>query len=232
MIATLLTTVLLSTSFLATWFLVPQPSAAPQWETFAFTGQVSRDVWSKYDWQKLTTLCLVGFHDEDLVRFAQARGVRVVSISNIEKARLADEGYRSSWIREVVDTAVKYGLNGTNVDFEEDVDAGSAESVGYTALIRDLAERLHRTIPGAHLSVDVAWSPECIDGRCYEYAELGRYADKLFGDELYFVIVEILCQHFSFQLWHTMNKARFGMSRAQPDQTLQHRRQSKVSRAT
>ena len=186
MILSLTAIVLLTASLLSTWLLlVPQPSSSTErWETFAFTGKVPPGVWSKYDWRKLTTLCLVGFHDEDLIRFAQSRGVRVVSISNVKKSRLSDEGYRSSWIREVVDNVVARGLNGTNVDFEEDVEEGSAEARGYTALIRDLAERLHATVPGSRLSVDVAWSPDCIDGRCYEYAELGKYADRLFGEEL------------------------------------------------
>ena len=184
MILSLTAIALFTASLLSTWFLlVTQPSTG-RWETFAFTGKVPPDVWSKYDWRKLTTLCLAGFYGEDLIRYAQFRGVRVVSISNIEKSRMSDEGYRSSWIREVVDNAVARGLNGTNVDFEEDVEEGSAEAKGYTALIRDLAERLHESLPGSSLSVDVAWSPECIDGRCYEYAELGKYADRLFGESL------------------------------------------------
>ena len=194
------TALLTATSLLSTFFFLSSHSGWPgstgggagagRWETFAFTGRVPPGVWAKYDWRKLTTLCLVGFHDGDLVRFAQSRGARVVSISNIEKSRLSDEGYRSSWIREVVDDVVARGLNGTNVDFEEDVGEGSAAAEGYTALVRDLAERLHETLPGSRLSVDVAWSPECIDGRCYEYAELAKYADRLFGEELcarYFV---------------------------------------------
>jgi di-N-acetylchitobiase len=27
---------------------------------------------------------------------------------------------------------------------------------------------------------DVAWSPNCIDGRCYDYAALGSIADLVF----------------------------------------------------
>ena len=189
MILSLTAIVLFTASIMSLHYgLLTQPSSSAgqigRWETFAFTGKVPPAVWSKYDWRKLTTLCLVGFHDDDLVRFAQSRGVSVVSISNVEKSRLSDESYRSTWIREVVDDVVGRGLNGTNVDFEEDVEEGSAEARGYTALIRDLAERLHATVPGSRLSVDVAWSPDCIDGRCYEYAELGKYADRLFGEEL------------------------------------------------
>ena len=181
-------TALFAASLLSTWLLLaPQPnssSSTGRWETFAFSGRVPREVWSKYDWRKLTTLCLVGFNDDDLTRFAQSRGVRVVSLSNIEKSRLPDEGYRASWIRDVVDNVAARGLNGTNLDFEEDVGRGSAEAEGYTALVRDLAVRLHDTVPGSRLSVDVAWSPDCIDGRCYDYAELGKYADSLFGKNL------------------------------------------------
>ena len=101
-------TALFAASLLSTWLLLaPLPSSnssiTGRWETFAFSGRVPREVWSKYDWRKLTTLCLVGFHDDDFTRFAQSRGVRVVSISNIDKSRLPDAGYRASWIRDVVD---------------------------------------------------------------------------------------------------------------------------------
>ena len=30
------------------------------------------------------------------------------------------------------------------------------------------------------LSVDVPWSPDCIDGRCYDFVGLQRHADMFF----------------------------------------------------
>jgi hypothetical protein len=126
-------------AFLAFFCFAAVTAAAntPDWETFAFVLKSSPSVWTKFDWEKLTTICVVGFFDRDLIRHAQGNGVKVVSIGNIEKGKLADKYYRSKWVKAKVTEALQYGLNGTNVDFEKDLEAGSAEAGGYTALMKE-----------------------------------------------------------------------------------------------
>ena len=51
----------------------------------------------------------------------------------------------------------------------------------YTGLIEQLVAAFHAAIPGSEVSVDVAWTEPCIDGRCYQYEEIGRLADAVFG---------------------------------------------------
>ena len=38
----------------------------------------------------------------------------------------------------------------------------------------------HPLAPVLQLSVDVPWSPDCIDGRCYDFVGLQRHADMFF----------------------------------------------------
>ena len=47
-------------------------------------------------------------------------------------------------------------------------------------LVKRTAEELAVLAPGAEVTVDVAWSPDDIDGRGYDIAGLGKYADALF----------------------------------------------------
>jgi hypothetical protein len=58
------------------------------------------------------------------------------------------------------------------VDFEEEIEEGSPERDGLTALVQELGQTFHAFFPNAQISFDVAWSPNCIDGRCYDYAAI------------------------------------------------------------
>ncbi len=157
-------------------------SRTQPWETFAFVGKTPALDWAQFDWKKLTTICPVGYFDPDLIKHAHDNDVRVVSIGNVPKEKLTDKQYRAEWVQARVKEAQQYGLNGTNLDFEDDLEEGSAEAKALTALVEELAVRFHADIPGSQVSVDVAWSPNCIDGRCFEYAKIGQVADRLFSE--------------------------------------------------
>ena len=50
--------------------------------------------------------------------------------------------------------------------------------------------------------MDVAWSADGIDGRYYDYASLGRYADTLF----------VMAYDEQSQMWDDTCKARSGLA--------------------
>ena len=50
-------------------------------QLFAFVLSCNSSVWEKFDWAALTTVCVVGWEDQDLLCHAHSHGVRVVSIS-------------------------------------------------------------------------------------------------------------------------------------------------------
>ena len=79
------------------------------------------------------------------------------------------------------------------------------------------------------VSIDVAWSPEDIDGRGYDYASLARYADlgmkynnrKYKFDNFYDVIIISKSALFQCSWWVMTSRVRCGRTGgARPDQTL------------
>lgn len=45
---------------------------------------------------------------------------------------------------------------------------------------QELKGNFTQRIPGTQVTFDVAWSPKCIDKRCYDYAALANTTDFLF----------------------------------------------------
>jgi len=71
--------------------------------------------------------------------------------------------------------------DGINLDFEDPIPPGSPLVAALTALTSSLSDALHTQIgPWIQMSVDVAWSPDCIDVRCYDYAAMAQHSDLLF----------------------------------------------------
>jgi len=70
--------------------------------------------------------------------------------------------------------------DGVNVDFEGEVPAGSQERTLLNKLMADLTTMFHQRIPGSQITFDVAWSPNCIDNRCYDHKTLADNSDFLF----------------------------------------------------
>ncbi|XP_020310316.2 di-N-acetylchitobiase-like [Oncorhynchus kisutch] len=87
---------------------------------------------------------------------------------------------RTAWITSKVDLAKRQFMDGINIDIEQEVADSSPEYYTMTALVKETTEAFHREIPGSQVSFDVAWSPKCIDGRCYDYAAIAESCDLLF----------------------------------------------------
>lgn len=50
----------------------------------------------------------------------------------------------------------------------------------YTSLIQEASTAFHAALPHSQVSVDVPWSPDCIDRRCFDFRGLADAADVLF----------------------------------------------------
>lgn len=87
---------------------------------------------------------------------------------------------RRAWIQQQVDQATDLGLDGINFDMEDPLNAADPLVHEYTALVREAADAFHAAIPHSQVSVDVPWSPDCIDRRCFDFAGLAHAADVLF----------------------------------------------------
>jgi len=149
-------------------------------EVFTFLLKTNQDAWEAMDWSKISTICLAGWIDKNLTSFAHSKGAKVVFIANFPKNQLLNSTARKVWIEWQVTYAIENSLDGVNFDFEEELEYGSAESKAYTKLFKKAVAIFHQQIPNSQVSIDVAWSPDNIDGRGYQYKALGRAADLVF----------------------------------------------------
>jgi spore germination protein YaaH len=121
-------------------------------------------------------VALFGDVSTELVDLAHSVGTRVVlPAPAISKENLTNTDARAAFISEAKELMSKYHLDGLNWDFETPF-LSSEEEDGMVSLFAELRTAL----PSAQLSVDVAWSPNVIDGRNYRYAHLAELADFLF----------------------------------------------------
>ncbi|ELT97583.1 hypothetical protein CAPTEDRAFT_226035 [Capitella teleta] len=154
-------------------------NATVEKEVFIFS--LKKENWRSYDWDCVTTIVAAGYLDDELMCFAHSKQARVVFIANFPVQNLTSEAARHQWVAEKVQYAKENFLDGINVDFESDIPGNKpAEKKGLTQLIQELAESFRKTFVKPQVSIDVAWSPECIDLRCYDYAALVDAADLSF----------------------------------------------------
>ena len=152
--------------------------AGPRKEVFAFS--VNNTTWRSYDWSRLTTVALFTPLDPEMLCTAHAHGVRVVFSGSYPTAQLLNATARQQWISDWVQRVQDAGVDGVNVDYESPLQAGSAEVAALTQLVGDLRDAMHAAVAGSQVTFDVAWSPDCIDGRCFDYKGLADATDALF----------------------------------------------------
>ncbi|OCT82516.1 hypothetical protein XELAEV_18025048mg [Xenopus laevis] len=136
--------------------------------------------WKFYDWSQVTTIALFGKYDPQLLCFAHLKGARLVLKGDVPLQDIVDPNNRTSWIAQKVELAKSQFMDGINLDIEQSVLKGSPEYYGLTALVQETTEAFHREIPGSQVTFDVAWSPDCVDGRCYNYTGIAESCDFIF----------------------------------------------------
>jgi len=94
-------------------------------------------------------------------------------------SKLPNENYRKELILNATKQAKDLYADGVNIDIEQVIKKGSKEEVALTLFAKELTEAFHSEIPGSQVTVDVAWSPHCIDLRCYDYKGLAEVTDFL-----------------------------------------------------
>jgi Di-N-acetylchitobiase len=102
--------------------------------------------------------------------YAHAHGVRVVVHHDMAVSDLPNATARAVWINSTIQMTLDNFLDGVNVDIESPIAKGSPEVVGLSALLSELTPAMHKEVPGSRVTLDVAWNPACVDGRCYDYA--------------------------------------------------------------
>ena len=98
--------------------------------------------------------------------------------ANFDPTRVTDPVYRVKWIQTYVQNVIDVYADGINVDFEDPISYNQTDvNTAFVQLIADLYVELKKEVPGSQLSIDVAWSPACIDGRCFDHYGLSKFVD-------------------------------------------------------
>ncbi|XP_068095235.1 di-N-acetylchitobiase-like [Hyperolius riggenbachi] len=147
-------------------------------ETYVF--YVKSKNWKHYDWTQVTTVALFGPYDPELMCFAHSKGARFVLKGDVPLKHIVDAKQRANWIAEKVNLAKSQYMDGINLDIEQPVLPDTPEYYALTDLVKETAEAFHREIPGSQVTFDVAWSPSCVDNRCYNYSAIAEFSDFLF----------------------------------------------------
>jgi len=156
-------------------------TTVPDHEVFIFT--VRNDTFKMYDWTKVTTMVVFNAFDPNkhfpMLCYAHSKGSRVVKQADFKKVSLLKNAtaYRQ-WIKDEVDLVLKYYLDGINVDFESPLLQEDAPLLNQ--VMRELAAALKTKNKHYQLSFDYAWSPDCIDDRCYDFKTIGEIVDLAF----------------------------------------------------
>ena len=149
-------------------------------EVFGFATDARNFV--HYPLDILTTIAnFAGPLDPQMLCLAHSRGVKVVASAPFPREQLHNASYLAAFIALQIDIVTTQFVDGINFDFEDPLDASDGDAAALTRVIASTAAALKAaTRPYVTVSVDVAWSPNCIDLRCYDYAGIAAAADLLF----------------------------------------------------
>lgn len=145
-----------------------------------FVFDIGQKTWKSYDWSQITTVAVFGKYDPELMCYAHSKGARVVLKGDVSLKEMVDPSLRASWIAQKIKLAKTQYMDGINIDIEQEVKSSSPEYNALTALVRETTDAFHREIEESQVTFDVAWSPRCIDRRCYNYTGIADACDFLF----------------------------------------------------
>ena len=154
----------------------------PRAEVFGYS--IDKSNWRAYPLDVVTTI--VDFAgalaaDPSLICLAHAAGVRVHANAPFPREQLHNASFVAAFRGAMVATVRDSFADGLSFDFEDPLNATGGDAAALTAVIATTAAALKAALPAALVSVAVAWSPACIDLRCYEYQQIADAADLVFA---------------------------------------------------
>ncbi|KAM9966911.1 hypothetical protein ACTFIR_007146 [Dictyostelium discoideum] len=150
---------------------------APRQEFLGFS--LNSTQYPNYYWNQLTTLAIFYETIEDeLLCIAHENDVRLVWGTTFPIGNLGNSSYIEEWIQGQIEKVQSTFTDGLNFDVESPItDPTIAQQ--YTELVSATNKAFKAINPFYQISIDVAWSPSCIDKRCYDYAGLASNSDFL-----------------------------------------------------
>lgn len=134
--------------------------------------------WKNYDWDVVTTVAWA--NDQDMMCHAHSKNVRMIAAAPQNMPLTNNKTKRKAWIETAVTMVENLHLDGITFDYESPILHNSPERDYYTQLVNETTQTFHERIPGSQISVCVAWSPNNIDGRAYDWVGLSDASDLLY----------------------------------------------------
>eukprot|EP01132_Coremiostelium_polycephalum_P008577 gene8577-10555_t len=157
------------------------PISTPPRQEFLGFSEYS-DNYNNYDWSVLTTIATFWSTPvtSDFICLAHSHGVRVVYGADYPIEQLGNQTHVQQWIQQQLQLVQSTNADGLNLDVESPIwQNDSLTSALYTSFVAQVSYAFHAANPNYQITVDVAWSPNCIDGRCYDYFGLAQASDFL-----------------------------------------------------
>jgi len=149
----------------------------PEKEILAF--QVDSSNWIHYNLSVITTVAMfTNTLDPKMICALHRQNVRIVYGVGYPYEQLGNATQRSIWVQQMVDTVKNTFIDGVNVDIEYEIQDGSVQQKQMVELMKELKTAFSPLL-GSQVTFDVAWSPNCIDGRCYDSKGLADNSDFL-----------------------------------------------------
>ncbi|KAI6658132.1 Di-N-acetylchitobiase-like [Oopsacas minuta] len=138
------------------------------------------DNYKLYDWSRINTI--VPFSKDrqipmEFICYAHSYGASVLIPPIVSKDIILNVSRHSEAVTDILKDVQKNFADGVNFDFEQPLTAD--ESKLYTMLVAKTRVALLTINTAYQVSVDAAWSPDCIDLRCYDYIGLSKASDYL-----------------------------------------------------
>ena len=161
----------------------PLSTPLPRTEVFGFMSSAPP---ANFNWTSGVTT--VAWNTEpSFICAAHEHGVRVVASHgaagkgfNITALGL-DAAARKAWIAALITYVKAHFLDGVTFDFESPLATRAPEVAWYAEIVAETRAALRKEVGAAtQSSVCAAWSPDCIDGRCYDYVALANASDFLY----------------------------------------------------
>jgi di-N-acetylchitobiase len=132
-----------------------------------------------FDWDAVTTIAWPT-PDSGIVCKAHENNARVIMGAPANMPLTNNLTLRREWVLSTVATVDKHFYDGITFDYESPMLYNSSQADQYVAIVRETREELRKTNPYSQVSVCVAWSPDDIDGRAYNYKGLELASDLLY----------------------------------------------------
>ena len=154
--------------------IVPRPKDKKL--VVGFMTELGYNFYRYYQWYRLTTLVLpLDDHEflQDLVCFAHQNKVSVLLRVDPTLEVVLNNSLHNQWADDVIKKVQKLYLDGINFDFQGPLDFD--HSSFYTNLVNYTCSSLLVANKQYQCTLNMPWSGDCIDGRCYDVYEIAKF---------------------------------------------------------